>query len=150
MIRKILADDARDDVVGAPRRKRDDPVYRPRRIGLRPRDPWHRQQRGSTRCQMQKISAGKFHFEPSLYLLIRSPRRRGRAADTLLQHVALLLEQAACEITEGRGVRTGLQPRIMRLARDCGIDWFDCADRLRKHLHARRTLDEYREHGCLL
>jgi hypothetical protein len=32
---------------------------------LRPRDAQHRWQRGSTRGQMEKISAGKFHFEPS-------------------------------------------------------------------------------------
>src|SRR5262249_51876247 len=37
---------------------------RPRRIGLRPRDARHDRQCGSARCQMQKISAGEFHFEP--------------------------------------------------------------------------------------
>src|SRR5262245_54202695 len=50
---------------------------------------------------------------------------------------------------EGRGDRTGFQPIIMRLARDGGIDRFDCADRLRKHLHARGALDEHREDGLL-
>jgi hypothetical protein len=35
MIRQVLADDARDDVVGAARRKGDDPVHRPRRIHFR-------------------------------------------------------------------------------------------------------------------
>jgi len=39
-------------------------AHRPRRIGLRRRDARHRRQRGSARDQMQKISAGKFHFEP--------------------------------------------------------------------------------------
>jgi hypothetical protein len=31
---------------------------------LRPRRARHRWQRGSARGQMQKTSAGKFHFEP--------------------------------------------------------------------------------------
>src|SRR5262249_8983218 len=39
-------------------------MYRPRRIGLRPRDTRHGRQRGSACGQMQKISAGKFHVEP--------------------------------------------------------------------------------------
>ncbi len=34
----------------------NDPV-----VGLRPRDPRHRRQRRSARCQMQKLPAGKFH-----------------------------------------------------------------------------------------
>src|SRR5262245_9978944 len=34
------------------------------RVGLRPCDARGGRQRGSARCQMQKISAGKFHFEP--------------------------------------------------------------------------------------
>src|SRR5262249_35015966 len=36
----------------------------PRRIGLRPRDARHGRERGSARCEMEKISAGKFHSEP--------------------------------------------------------------------------------------
>src|SRR5262249_41363683 len=59
MIRQILADNARDDVVGAARRKRDDPVYRPRRISFRPRDPRDGRQRGSARGQMQEGAAGQ-------------------------------------------------------------------------------------------
>src|SRR5262245_35770281 len=52
-------------VGGAARRKTYDPAYRPRRIGLRSRDPREGRQRGSAGCQMQKLpSAGKFHFEP--------------------------------------------------------------------------------------
>src|SRR6266511_584383 len=35
-----------------------------RRIGLRPNEARPGRQRGSARGQMQKISAGKFHFEP--------------------------------------------------------------------------------------
>jgi hypothetical protein len=52
-------DDARDDVVGAARRKRDDPVHRPRRVGLRSCDPRHSRERGSTRCELQKSAAAE-------------------------------------------------------------------------------------------
>src|SRR5262249_44228758 len=43
-------------------RKASDDTHRPRRIGLRPRDPRERRQRSNALSQMQKISAGKFHF----------------------------------------------------------------------------------------
>src|SRR5262249_15991875 len=43
------------------RRKSDNDAHRPRRIGLRPRDPRNGWQRGSARDQMQKLSAGEFH-----------------------------------------------------------------------------------------
>src|SRR5262245_10357952 len=59
-------------VGGAARRKTYDPAYRPRRVGLRPRDPRQRQQRGSVHGQMQKISAGKFHFQPPSHHSITS------------------------------------------------------------------------------
>src|SRR6516164_661681 len=39
-------------------------AHRPRRIGLRPREARDGRQHDSARSQMQKISAGKFHFEP--------------------------------------------------------------------------------------
>jgi ABC transporter substrate binding protein len=45
------------DPVGA-----GDHAHRPRRIGLRPSDPRHRQP-GCARGEMQKLSAGKFHFQ---------------------------------------------------------------------------------------
>ena len=40
----------------------DNDAHRPRWIGLRPSNMRHGRQRGSARGQMQKISAGKFHF----------------------------------------------------------------------------------------
>jgi len=44
------------------RGKADDKTHRPGRIGLRPRDPRHRGEGGSARCQMQELSSvGKFH-----------------------------------------------------------------------------------------
>src|SRR5438552_5818274 len=70
MIRQILADDARNDVVGAARRKANNPVHRPCRIGLRPRDARKRRESGGTRCQMQKSTTGKFHAAlPEMRLL---------------------------------------------------------------------------------
>jgi len=61
LLRQLLAHQARANVVRAARGIADDDVYRPRRIGLRPRDAREGEQRGSSRCQMQKFSAGKFH-----------------------------------------------------------------------------------------
>jgi hypothetical protein len=40
------------------------PAHRPRGIGLRQSEVRNSWQRGSARSQMQKLSAGKFHFEP--------------------------------------------------------------------------------------
>ena len=40
-------------------------------IGLRPREARHRRERGSTRCQMQKTTAGKFHDGPGMVLPVR-------------------------------------------------------------------------------
>jgi hypothetical protein len=37
----------------------DDDAHRPRRKGLRPRNPRYGPERGTTRCQMQKISAAE-------------------------------------------------------------------------------------------
>ena len=65
-LRQPLTDQARDDVGRAAGRKADDDAHRPRRIGLRPRDARHGRQRGSARCQMQKLSAGKFHGDPPI------------------------------------------------------------------------------------
>jgi hypothetical protein len=60
------------------------------------------------------------------------PRGRWRAADPLLQHVALLFERMACEIIEGRGNGARLQPIVVRLAHAGRIDWPDLADRLQR------------------
>src|SRR5262249_19893855 len=80
-LRKQLTEQPTMHIVRASRGERDDDPHRPRRIGLRPRDTRHGRQRGSARGQMQKISAGKFHFElPSPFHIIRSPRPWQRAA----------------------------------------------------------------------
>src|SRR5262249_40940058 len=69
---------------------------------------------------------------------------------SLLQYVVPLLENASRKIMEGRSDRARLQAIVVCLARARGIDRFDRADGLRKHLHARRALDEHREHGRFL
>src|SRR5215471_16564113 len=76
-LREPLTDHACGDVARAAGGKRYDPAHRPRRIGLRPRDPRHRRQRGDAGGQMEKISAGS--FIPNLPYIIRSPRRRANA-----------------------------------------------------------------------
>src|SRR5262249_19346002 len=63
-LRKPLTDQTGNDVISSAGGKPDNPAYRTRRIGLRPRDPRRGRQRRSTRCQMQEFAAGKFHFEP--------------------------------------------------------------------------------------
>ena len=65
-LRQPLADQTREHVTGAAGREADHDAHRPRWIGLRPRSERHRRKRGSTRCQMQKVSAGKFYGIPSL------------------------------------------------------------------------------------
>jgi hypothetical protein len=42
-------------------RKANNDTHRPRRIGLRTRDPRNSRQRGSARCQVQESATGKFH-----------------------------------------------------------------------------------------
>jgi hypothetical protein len=60
------------------------------------------------------------------------PRGRWRAADPLLQHIALLFERVACKIIEGRGNGARLQPIVVRLAHAGRIEWLDLADRLQR------------------
>src|SRR5262249_61826803 len=55
---------SRDDVVSAAGSKPNNPAYRSRRIIERRRDARGSRERSSARGQMQKLSAGKFHFEP--------------------------------------------------------------------------------------
>jgi hypothetical protein len=77
-LRQPLSDQARRDVGRAGRGEWHDQTHRPRRIGLRPRCARYSRERGSTRYQMQKISAGKFHFEPPLHHSITSSARASR------------------------------------------------------------------------
>src|SRR5262249_9962285 len=60
------------DVIAPGSHERHDNAHRPRRIGLRPCDARYRRQRGSARCEMEKISTGKFHWRAP-------PDGRGRA-----------------------------------------------------------------------
>src|SRR6266699_2639308 len=62
---QLLCDEASEYVGRTAGRERNDHTHRPRRIGLRARDPRDGRQRGSAGGQMQKLSAvRKFHFEP--------------------------------------------------------------------------------------
>src|SRR5262249_60388461 len=62
--REPRSDEPRDNIGQAARSRGGDDANRPRRIDLRPseaRDGW---QRGSARCEMEKISAGEVDFVP--------------------------------------------------------------------------------------
>ena len=63
-----LGNHASDRVGPAAGSERDDDVDRLRRIGLRAGQPRHRRQCGRTRCQMQKLTARKFHVAPRMVL----------------------------------------------------------------------------------
>src|SRR5262249_3802666 len=70
-----------DNVVAAARPDRHDDLDRPRRIGLRHRDPRRYRERGSASALMQKLPAvEKFHFEPPFTVAVgtrissRAPR----------------------------------------------------------------------------
>jgi hypothetical protein len=60
-LRQPLPYQARGDVGQAARGSADDQSHRPRRVGLRPRDPRHGRQPGSTYCQVQEFSTCKSH-----------------------------------------------------------------------------------------
>src|SRR5262249_52879172 len=81
---------------------------------------------------------------------LASPRGRGRGANPLVQHIALMLERAASEIMKSRPNRPRFEPIIVRLSRNGWINRLHLADRLREHLHARGALDENCEHGRFL
>ena len=59
-----LSEKPRKDVGRTTRCKADDDAHRPRRIGLRPSEARDGRERDSTRGQMQKLPAEKFHFAP--------------------------------------------------------------------------------------
>src|SRR5262245_42038492 len=63
--REPWCDEPRENVGRSAGGRGGDDAHRPRRIVLRPSDTRHRRQRGSARCQMEKISTGKFHSSPS-------------------------------------------------------------------------------------
>ena len=61
-LRQPLADQSRNNVDVVASGESDDDVHRPRRIALRPREPWQCRQRSSARGQMQKCAARKFQI----------------------------------------------------------------------------------------
>src|SRR5262245_41984747 len=64
LLSQLLRHDPREGVGHTTGRKCNHRPHRPRWIGLRPSQARHGRQRGSACCQMQKLSAGKFHFAP--------------------------------------------------------------------------------------
>src|SRR5215471_1857062 len=60
-LRQPLTHQTRDDVGRTGWSERHDDAHRSQRIGLRPRHARQNRQRGGAGCQMQKLSAGKFH-----------------------------------------------------------------------------------------
>src|SRR5262245_4482966 len=60
-LRQPLADETREDVVRTARCNWDDDTNWPCWIGLRPREARHDRARSGACCQMQKLTAGKFH-----------------------------------------------------------------------------------------
>jgi hypothetical protein len=62
--REVLTDDAANNVGRSAGSERNDHSDRPRRIGLRASDARDNRQRGGASGQVQKISAGEFHWHP--------------------------------------------------------------------------------------
>jgi hypothetical protein len=63
LLGELLRHEPREGVGHPTWRKCNDRPHRPRWIGLRSRDACDGRQRGSARCQLQKLSSmGKFHF----------------------------------------------------------------------------------------
>jgi len=60
-LRQPIGNNAPGDIRPATWWESDQESHRSRRIGLRPCDQGRRRERGSGRCQKQKVSAGKFH-----------------------------------------------------------------------------------------
>src|SRR5262249_16673459 len=117
--RQPLTDHSREDVVPAAGSKSDDHSHRPRRIGLRPCDARHGRQRGRARCQMQKLSAGKFHFEPSRYpshhSITSSARARSVGGTSRPSALAVLRLMASSYLVAAcTGRSAGFSPLRMR------------------------------------
>jgi hypothetical protein len=60
-LRQPIGNDTPGDIRSAAGWESDQESHWSCRIGLRPCDRGRRRERGSARCQMQKLSAGKFH-----------------------------------------------------------------------------------------
>src|SRR5262249_4786371 len=105
-LRQPLTHQAGGDVRPTTGRKADDPVHWTCRIALSPSDPRHRRQRGSASGQMQKISAGKFHFGPPSHHSITSSARAskvgGMAIPTALAVLRLMISSNLVGCAIGR------------------------------------------------
>src|SRR5215472_17331419 len=63
-LRQPFAREPREDVGRVTGWESNDEAHRPRRISIRPCEPRHRRKRDGAHCQMQKLSAAKFHDDP--------------------------------------------------------------------------------------
>src|SRR5262249_51660572 len=119
-LRKPLTYQARRDVRTASGREANNDAHRPRWIGLRPSNMRHGRERGSARCEMQKLSAGKFHFEPpspshhSITSSARSSNVDGTSRPRVLAVWALMTISNFDDCTTGSSA--GLAPLRMRPA----------------------------------
>src|SRR5262249_18662395 len=108
-LREPLCHHARNDVGGAPGGKADDDAHRPRRIGLRPRETRGGRQRGSAGGQVQKISAEKFHFDPSplwsLYSITSAARASNMGGTVRPSALAVVRSMTRSNFVEARRMR---------------------------------------------
>src|SRR5262249_19308711 len=105
-LRQFLSGEPREDVGRAARRKWHNHAHSSFGIGLRPCNTRH-WQRGSARGQMQKLSAGKFHFEPPSLerLYVRAPWQahgERRAFAVLARHGHIAAHHARELAREGK------------------------------------------------
>src|SRR6516225_8898107 len=89
--RQPLSYQACHDVGATSGGKSDNDAHRSRRISLRPRDARHSRERGSTRGQMQKSSAGKFQVEPPSHHSITSSARASSVGGTVRPSILAVL-----------------------------------------------------------
>src|SRR5262245_145956 len=119
-LRQPLSDQARRDVGRAGRRNWHDQTHRPRWIGLRPHYARYSRERGSARGQMQKSSAGKFHFEPpspshhSITSSTSASTLGGISRPSALAVLRLTINSNLVDCSTGRSV--GVVPRRIRSA----------------------------------
>src|SRR5262249_30356530 len=115
-LRQPLTYQARDNVSRTAGGSANNQMYRARRIGLRPREARDFRERGRARCEMEKISAGKFHFEPpshhSITSLASASSRSGKSRPSDLAVFRLTRNSYFVGCCTGKS--PGFSPRRMR------------------------------------
>src|SRR5262249_40513090 len=115
-LRQPLTQQAADHILRAAGGKTDDQAHRPRRIGLRPCNSRDSRERGSARCQMEKISAGKFHLNLPSHHSITSSARASNVEGTSRPSVLAVLRLMISSYLVGActGKSAGFSPLRMR------------------------------------